>query len=194
MLKQLNERCWLILAKLDNKYTTNEIFEELWKLHPEKVGNVLIYGKYINTPRYHASYGKSYGFSGQTLEKQDNTPEILNKIKNIIEQWRNHKYDQILINWYRNGHHYIGKHSDDERQLEPNSEIVSVSLGVTRKFRIRNKRTNDIIYDINLENGYVVIMGGSMQKEFTHEIVKVCGKKGESIGKRINITFRVWKK
>ena len=33
-------------------------------------------------------------------------------------------------------------------------------------------------------------MGGDFQKEFTHEIVKVSGKKGENVGKRINLTFR----
>jgi hypothetical protein len=37
-------------------------------------------------------------------------------------------------------------------------------------------------------------MGGEMQKHFTHEVVKIAGKKGEDVGRRLNITFRKWAK
>ena len=117
MIKKLSDKSWLLFVKLDKKYTDENMFEELWNIHPEKFGQVLIYGKYIDTPRYHASFGESYNFSGQTLEKQTETPDILLDIKSNIERYRGQKYDQILLNSYRNGHDYIGRHSDDERQL-----------------------------------------------------------------------------
>lgn len=68
-----------------------------------------------------------------------------------------------------------------------------MSFGETRKFRIRNKNTKKITHDIELTDGTIVIMCGETQKYFTHEIVKVQGKKGLSTGKRISVTFRKFK-
>lgn len=92
-----------------------------------------------------------------------------------------------------NGGQYIGKHSDDERQLVENSVIFSASFGQTRIFRIRNKKDKTIVQDIKLEDRTFVVMCGDMQKEFTHEIPKVSGKQGERLRPRINVTFRIFK-
>jgi alkylated DNA repair dioxygenase AlkB len=99
------------------------------------------------------------------------------------------KFNQMFVNWYKDGNHYIGKHSDDEKQLRKDSPIVSVSLGATRKFRIRKKGEKGF-RDILLPHGTVIVMGGKFQKEFTHEVPKIIGEKGKKVGPRINITFR----
>lgn len=44
-----------------------------------------------------------------------------------------------------------------------------------------------------MPDGTFLVMGGTFQKEFTHEVPKINGVKGENIGKRINITFRQFK-
>lgn len=88
-----------------------------------------------------------------------------------------------------NGYHYIGSHADNEKQLVIGSPIVSISFGGTRTFRIRDKNKK-IVKDFELKNKDIIIMGGTMQKEFKHEIVKVNGQKGLNVDKRINITFR----
>ena len=77
-------------------------------------------------------------------------------------------------------------------QLIKDSAIVSISIGATRKFRIKPKLFK-IYQDYDLKSGDVIVMGGNMQKEFKHEIVKVTGKKAALISKRINITFRQFK-
>eukprot|EP00668_Euglena_longa_P015709 GGOE01019841.1.p1 GENE.GGOE01019841.1~~GGOE01019841.1.p1 ORF type:complete len:184 (+),score=29.45 GGOE01019841.1:37-552(+) len=100
------------------------------------------------------------------------------------------EFNQALINWYQNGHHYIGKHRDDESKLLPQSPILSISLGATRTFRIRDWRCGTIVLDLPLTHQMVVIMGGYMQKTHQHEVPKVGGRKGEVIGRRVNITFR----
>lgn len=41
-----------------------------------------------------------------------------------------------------------------------------------------------------MPHGTVLVMGGKFNTEFTHEVPKIGGKKGEETGKRINITFR----
>ena len=105
----------------------------------------------------------------------------------------NHKqYNQLLVNWYESGTHFIGKHRDSENGLDSRATIFSLSLGATRKFRIRNYATSKIVKDIMLTDGTIIIMGGRMQKDYTHEIVKVTGAKAATIGKRINITCRVF--
>ena len=44
-----------------------------------------------------------------------------------------------------------------------------------------------------MKNQTYLIMCGDMQKKYTHEVPKVSGKKGEEMGRRINITFRKFK-
>ena len=140
-------------------------------------------------------------------------------------------FNGVLVNWYENGLHYIGPHSDDERQLAPGAPILSLSLGATRTLRVtyraggrkkcvgvevprrccgaagvpvcctphpslahaaaplmrcvplpHNACSNPCApslpclparLDLDMPHGSVVVMGGSMQKEFKHEVPKV---------------------
>ena len=192
---QLSKRSWIETHSLPPNYRLSDSeFTKLWNNHPKEKGRVKIWGKYVETPRWHASYGYDYIFSGQKLG--DYGRKIPSYIKKLLKFTNNNEdipYNQVLINWYENGHHYIGRHSDDETQLISGSSIFSLSIGAERKFRIRDKKTKKIVKDIILKNGQVVVMCGDMQKEFTHEIVKIAGKKGENVGQRINITFRKFK-
>ena len=96
-----------------------------------------------------------------------------------------------LLNWYLDGEHYIGPHSDDETCMHELSPVFSLSLGQTRTFRIRDKFTNEAIKDIELRHLDFVVMGGAMQRFYKHEIVKVTGTKAKILfGPRVNVTFR----
>lgn len=105
----------------------------------------------------------------------------------------NPAFNQALVNYYMDGTHYIGKHSDDERQLKSDSPVFSASLGQERVFRIRYKTDGIIARDIPMEDGSFLMMCGDMQKEFTHEVPKVMGTKGALLKPRINVTFRIFK-
>lgn len=96
-------------------------------------------------------------------------------------------FNGALVNRYRDGTKYIGAHSDDEKGLEsgPN-KVVGVSFGATRTFRIRDKKSGNIVYNYEWESGTLVIMGGDFQKEFKHEIPQQKLVTGE----RISVTFR----
>jgi alkylated DNA repair dioxygenase AlkB len=50
------------------------------------------------------------------------------------------------------------------------SGVVAISYGATRKFRIRDKITKEIVVDIPTLSNNIMHMGGDFQKEFTHEI------------------------
>ena len=166
-------------------------FEELWNMHPKEKGLVKIYGKEFPTPRWHQSFGKSYYFSGVNHKAQLIENGYLLKILNWVQIHSGKKeYNQILMNWYEDGNQYIGLHSDDERQLEEGFSIYSFSFGQSRDFLVKAK---DKSFDktIQMPDGSLIIMEGSMQKYYYHGVPKRSIKKCP--GRRINITVRVFK-
>jgi len=44
------------------------------------------------------------------------------------------------MNWYNDGSHHVGWHSDSETDLLPGSSIASLSLGSTREFQLRHRK------------------------------------------------------
>lgn len=169
-----------------------DTFERLWNLHPEELGKVTIYGKEINTPRWQQSYGKPYRFSGKDHEAQPINDKYLISLMDWVRSDSGIDYNQLMINWYKDGNHYIGKHSDDETQLVPGSQIYSFSFGQARDFRIIPKGHKDIDkIKIKLEDGSLLIMGGNFQKHYYHEVPKRALSKCSQ--RRINITFRHFK-
>lgn len=189
----------------DNLKVNSDEFENIWKTHPEEYGTVKIYGKELKTPRWQQTYLQNYKFSGidhkilplpDTIKKYldwANTLDMYQNKKQNLNQNLNQKplFNQVLINWYKDGSHYISSHADDEGQLLHNSPILSISFGTERKFRIRKNKK--IIKDIMIKNNDVLVMGGRFQKDYKHEIVKIAGNKGKLVGRRINITFRQFK-
>jgi len=167
----------------------NVNFEELWNLHPEKYNQVVMAGRVVNTPRWQQSYNMPYFFSGMAHEALP-VPDSIRPYWDWVNSAGYGEFNQILINWYANGHHYIGTHTDDESQLIYESPIISLSLGAERIFRLREKKSKQVVHDIPMPHGSVVVMGGMMQNQFTHEVPKINGTKGDDVGRRINITFR----
>jgi alkylated DNA repair dioxygenase AlkB len=135
-------------------------------------------------PRLTASYGDkgvTYFYSGTENKALPWTPTLL-EIKRRIEAVRG-RYNYCLLNRYRSGADSVGMHADDEPGM--GDVIGSLSLGATRTFRIRHNRTKETrIFPVG--NGTLIIMAGTMQDFWKHEIPKTT----ESVGERINLTFR----
>jgi len=175
--------------------------QQLLTLKPDDVGKVVIAGREIPTPRYVSHYIRPYAYTGLVHAAQP-LPSLLQPLLDwattilaTIEdgKWKTYRFNQALVNYYMDGMHYIGRHSDDERQLLPDSPVFSASFGQERCFRIREKKTRHIVSDISMANGTVIVMCGKMQKEYTHEVPKVTGEKGRVMGPRVNVTFRIFK-
>jgi alkylated DNA repair dioxygenase AlkB len=77
----------------------------------------------------------------------------------------------------------MGWHADDEAEVAP--IIGSLSLGATRQFRIRHNTTREK-KSFAAANGTLIIMAGTMQQFWQHEVPKT----KEDVGERINLTFR----
>jgi len=181
--------------------------DELGTLHqdmrderPDEYEHFQFMGKTVKHPRKMKAYGRSYFFSGRrhTAAALQDTPKSLLDTMKIIEEVCRRcdstpdvKFNSALVNWYANGHEYIAKHSDDERDLVAPPTVATLTLGQERVFRVRRKSDNAIVKDVKLQHGSVYIMyGANFQKQYTHEVPKVSGKKGDQMKERISVTLR----
>ena len=179
---------------IDNNLKINKTgFDEIWNLHPEDFGKINLFGKEINTPRFFQNYGEGiYKFSNITHNSIP-IPNILNKYLDWVNNREILNYNGILINWYENGNHYIGSHSDDEKSLIKNSNIYCFSFGQERDFIVQNKKNKEDKQKFKLPNNSLIIMGGECQKYYKHSIPKKTGKNAIKLNSRVSITIRAFK-
>jgi len=136
-------------------------------------------------PRLIATYGVPgliYRYSGRDNVALPWTPTLL-EIKQQIEAVQG-KYNYCLLNRYRSGQDSMGMHADDEPEM--GDVIGSLSLGATRTFRIRHNTTKETM-KFQVGHGTLIIMAGTMQQFWKHEVPKT----KEAVGERINLTFRL---
>lgn len=149
---------------------------------------IIVYGKVCNQRRdigFFSDKSIGYEYSNQIMKSQPLT-KSLKKILKEINKIYNSEFNGILINRYNNGDEYIGPHSDDESGLDNNIGVVSLSYGVERIFRIRDKITKKIVHEQIMTHCSIIQMGGKFQKIYTHEIPMQ--KKIKGI--RYSLTFR----
>jgi alkylated DNA repair dioxygenase AlkB len=185
---KLSETSWIEI--IHNSITTD--FDEFWKLCPKERHEIKIYGKTFKIPRFQQFYSKvipSYRYSGTISSAEREIPNYVQEcIDKAFELYPDIDWNGTLVNWYRDGSNYISPHSDDEKELVSDIPILSFSFGGIRTFRIKNKKTNKKL-DIPTLDGSIIVMGGDIQKEYTHEITKT----KKFVNPRINVTVRSYK-
>jgi alkylated DNA repair dioxygenase AlkB len=123
----------------------------------------------------------TYRYSGtenKALPWTDTLLEIRRKIESVQGE-----YNYCLLNRYRSGADSVGMHADDEPGM--GNVIGLLSLGAARTFRIRHNKTKET-KTFPVGNGTLVIMAGTMQDFWKHEVPKTT----QNVGERINLTFR----
>src|SRR5215471_16310919 len=88
-------------------------------------------------------------------------------------------------NLYRNGSDSVGWHSDHEAGLGDCPTIASLSLGATRRFQFRHRRTKETI-TLELSEGLWLVMAGETQRFWVHQVPKTTA----AVERRINLRFR----
>ena len=164
----------------------NLLFRELEWNQP----TVKVYGKNYSVPRKTVFIGEEnleYSYSGvrhiATIWPSWFYP-LLDKVS-ITTQCH---FNGCLINLYRNGNDRMGWHSDNEKELNPSKLIASLSLGSSRDFYFKNRKT--LIKElINLKNGDLLLMYPPCQKEWLHSLPS---RKNNNLY-RINLTFRSYR-
>jgi alkylated DNA repair dioxygenase AlkB len=150
---------------------------------------IKVYGKTYPQPRLTALYStndKPYSYSNITMIPHIFTEELL-EIKRAIEEIEPSVFTTCLANLYRNGRDSNGWHADDEASLGVNPVIASVSLGQPRFFHMKHKKDPSLKHKMLLEHGSLLVMKGSTQHHWLHQIPKTT----RAIGERINLTFRI---
>lgn len=130
----------------------------------------------------HGNEGLAYRYSGLDYAASPWTSATW-RIKQLIESVMG-RYNYCLLNRYRSGSDSMGWHADDEPEL--GDTIASVSLGATRKFRMRHKVTLET-RNFLLGAGSLLIMTGTTQTFWKHELPKT----KKVVGERINLTYRL---
>jgi len=150
--------------------------------------DIVLFGQPKRVPRlvaWHGDPGASYTYSGTRHEPRPWTAP-LQTIRRRVEDLTGHRYNSVLLNLYRDGRDGMGWHADDEPELGRDPVIASVSLGATRRFRLRHRRRSIEPLTLPLTDGSLLLMGGALQHHWVHAVPKTA----TAVGERINLTFR----
>lgn len=174
-----------VIAREDGARLMRGLLAQADWVQPE----VGMFGRRFRSPRLAAWYGDPgavYRYSGMV-----NRPlpwlEELAELKTCLEDRFDTRLNSVLLNLYRNGNDAMGWHSDDEPELGLEPCIVSVSLGGTRRFRLRHRFDPAVkpVF-IDLSHGSVMVMGGSTQNNWKHALPRT----RRPVEPRINLTYR----
>jgi alkylated DNA repair dioxygenase AlkB len=151
--------------------------------------HIVLFGKPILQPRLIGWAGElPYRYSGQTLEPRP-WPDITRPVLARVNQTARASFNHVLINRYRDGKDSMGYHADAEPELGPEPVVATLSLGARRRFLLRRhaKGTQEAPLALWLEQGSLLIMGGSCQQHYRHSIPR---DTAPGVQQRISLTFR----
>ena len=174
-----------------DKDEAETIYAELINDIPWQQDDIRIFGKTHLQPRLTALFGnegKSYSYSNIKMQPH-HWNLLLQKIKAKVERVSNTNFTTVLLNQYRDGKDSNGWHADNEKELGTNPIIASISFGAERAFQLKHNTDKDQKKSIILEHGSLLLMTGTTQHFWKHQIPKTA----KPIGPRINLTFRVIK-
>ena len=150
---------------------------------------IRIFGQEIPQPRLTAWYGDAdarYTYSGLTWEPRPWLP-ALHRLRQRVEAATGARFNRVLLNQYRTGQDSMGWHADDEPELGPAPAIASLSLGATRRFRLRPRAgLAHAPLSLDLPGGSLLLMRGPTQRHWQHALPKTA----RPVGPRLNLTFR----
>lgn len=166
----------------------NALFERLKSEIPWQQDSITVYGKTHPQPRLTALFGnegKPYSYSNIVMQPHPWTP-LLVFVKEEVESVCETLFTTVLLNYYRDGKDSNGWHADNEKELGRNPVIASVSFGAERAFHLQHNTIKEQKLKITLEHGSLLLMKGTTQHFWKHQIPKTT----KHIGPRINLTFR----
>jgi alkylated DNA repair dioxygenase AlkB len=174
-----------------DKEEADSIYAELINEIPWQQDEITVYGKKHLQPRLTALYGnegKPYSYSNIKMQPHP-WNLLLQKIKSKVESVSDANFTTVLLNYYRDGKDSNGWHADNEKELGTNPIIASISFGAERTFQLKHNSNKDLKKSIVLEHGSLLLMKGTTQHFWKHQIPKTA----KPVGPRINLTFRVIK-
>jgi alkylated DNA repair dioxygenase AlkB len=136
-----------------------------------------MYDRDVDVPRLHASYRLD----------DPNLPGVLGEAATRAAAAAKAPFSAVGLNLYRDGRDSVAPHNDHLYEITEGEPIALISLGATRLMTIRSKTRPRRVFDLDLENGSLLLMSYETQKHYDHGIPKT----RDPIGPRISLAFRV---
>jgi len=147
-----------------------------------------MYGRRIPLPRLTSLYADadlSYSYSGLVSTANEWNKGLL-YLRERVESFAGHRFNSVLLNWYRDGKDGLSWHADDEPELGRNPIIASASFGSSRDFTLRMNHDHQLKLTLPLRHGSLLLMHGQIQHYWQH-----CVSKRKNVSaSRFNLTFR----
>ena len=172
-----------------NNTEANSYFKLLLEHLAWQQDYITLFGKTHLQPRLTALYANNsnaYSYSNIIMHPKPFTNPLL-EIKEKVDALSQTMFTSCLANLYRNGNDSNGWHADNEKELGIQPIIASVSFGAERYFNLKHKTKKTLKHKIKLEHGSLLVMKGTTQEYWLHQIPKT----KKEIGERINLTFRI---
>jgi alkylated DNA repair dioxygenase AlkB len=134
------------------------------------------------------SFGVPYNYSGTTWPAAP-FPDLLLPVLARVTEAVGFTPNNCLAHYYPSGDSTMGFHSDATDELEPNTGIAIVSLGVERAITFRRINDKTVMERYPLPAGSLLWMSPGMQAGWKHAILT----DSSAIGGRGSLTFRQMK-
>ena len=213
LYQQEPNREYSYIGVIDNSFDTSYIeylYDWLEKMDDFKSGQTT----FGNVPRLQKWYQQdgcyfSKVWKDQNMERwisqtyDDTLLTIERYVQNMIEHVdiehiKIPTINSCLINKYRHGRDSIKPHRDNQTTFGENPTVIGLSLGIERDIifkrivynpekmnSIKKDKEREEVICIRLKPGSLFIMGGAVQKYYSHEIPKT-----KNDGVRYSLTFR----
>ena len=151
-----------------------------------------IQGRAVPLPRltcWYGDAGATYTYSGIRMEP---LPWLrsLEVLRQRLETHLSHRFNSVLLNYYRDGRDSMGYHSDDEAELGAEPVIATVSLGATRRFLLQRRQRRGAAshqgWGLDLTDASLLVMAGACQRHWRHAVPKTV----RPVAGRISLTYR----
>lgn len=179
----------MLLKSQDTRFLNWKVNNTLH--HIKELKKRLPWQQFKNTKRMVCSLGSDYGYSGHTTKGHNF--DLYPPLKQLMDELNlelNTNFNSVLINWYpKDSYVGIGAHKDDEESLVKEQPVVSISLGASCIFELKDTYkgpTNEHI-KIELKDGDVFVMGTNCQQYYYHFIDYTQMEED-----RISLTFRTF--
>lgn len=173
---------WLAAGEGDALF--RHVLDEVpWETH-----RIRLFGRLVDSPRlscWIGDPGARYRYSGTMFDPHP-WPVPLRALRARLSKALGVEFNSVLANRYRDGRDAMGWHRDDEAELGPRPVIASLSLGATRRFRLKADDPAVPPLSLDLPHGSLLVMRGDMQSRFRHALPRTA----RPVGQRINLTFR----
>lgn len=186
---QLSDGTLELIPNFLHEALYHSLFEQLTEKLKWEQTRIRMGGKLIKIPRLNAWYGDesaNYRYSGIYFQALPWIDSLI-RVRELVEQQCGRNFNSVLANLYRDGRDSVAWHADNEPELGKDPFIASLSLGQVRRFQLKHRSDKAISrIGIDLPDNSLLLMGGSLQHNWLHQVPKT----RKLVGPRINLTFR----